>query len=62
MEKFNDLIGNLIRDLPACSIVPQLSMLPRALVTIDLYLKLTGMEMNELNLFKISKNGSGNYT
>jgi hypothetical protein len=26
----NDLVGNRIRDLPACNIVSQLTMLPRA--------------------------------
>jgi hypothetical protein len=31
LKKFNDLIGNRIRDLPACSIVPQPTTLPRAL-------------------------------
>jgi hypothetical protein len=30
IEKSNDLIGNRTRDLPACSIVPQLTTLPRA--------------------------------
>jgi hypothetical protein len=30
IEKSNDLIGNGNRDLPACSIVPQPTMLPRA--------------------------------
>jgi hypothetical protein len=30
IEKFNDLIGISVRDLPACSIVPQPSTLPRA--------------------------------
>jgi hypothetical protein len=30
IEKFNDLIGNPTRDLPACSIVPQPTTLPRA--------------------------------
>jgi hypothetical protein len=30
IEKPNDLIGNLTRDLPACSIVPQPTMLLRA--------------------------------
>jgi hypothetical protein len=30
IEKSNDLIGNQTRDLPACSIVPQLTTLPRA--------------------------------
>jgi hypothetical protein len=29
-EKANDLTGNRTRDLPVCSIVPQLSTLPRA--------------------------------
>jgi hypothetical protein len=29
IEKFSDLIGNLIRGLPACSIVPQPTTLPR---------------------------------
>jgi hypothetical protein len=29
IEKSNDLIGNRIRDLPACSIVPQPTTLPR---------------------------------
>jgi hypothetical protein len=29
MEKSNDLIGNRIRDLPVCSIVPQPTTLPR---------------------------------
>jgi hypothetical protein len=28
-EKYNDLIGNRTRDLPACSIMPQPTMLPR---------------------------------
>jgi hypothetical protein len=28
-EKSNDIIGNPTRDLPACSIVPQPTMLPR---------------------------------
>jgi hypothetical protein len=30
LKKFNDLIGNKTLDLPACSIVPQPTMLPRA--------------------------------
>jgi hypothetical protein len=30
IEKFNDLIGSRTRDLPACSIVPQPTTLPRA--------------------------------
>jgi hypothetical protein len=30
IEKFNDLIGNRTRDLPAFSIVPRLTALPRA--------------------------------
>jgi hypothetical protein len=30
IEKSNDLIGNRTRDLPACSIVPQPTTLPRA--------------------------------
>jgi hypothetical protein len=30
VEKFNDFIGNRSRDLPACSIVPQPTTLPRA--------------------------------
>jgi hypothetical protein len=30
IDKFSDLIGNQRRDLPACSIVPQPTMLPRA--------------------------------
>jgi hypothetical protein len=30
LEHFNYLIGNRTRDLPACSIVPQPSTLPRA--------------------------------
>jgi hypothetical protein len=30
LKKFNDLIGTQIRDLPACSIVPQLITLPCA--------------------------------
>jgi hypothetical protein len=30
MEQSNDLIGNRARDLPACSIVPQPTTLPRA--------------------------------
>jgi hypothetical protein len=29
-KKFNDLIGNQTLDAPACSIVPQLTVLPRA--------------------------------
>jgi hypothetical protein len=29
-KKFNDLVGTRTRDLPACSIAPQLSALPRA--------------------------------
>jgi hypothetical protein len=29
-KKFNDLIGNRTRDLPACSIVPEPAMLPGA--------------------------------
>jgi hypothetical protein len=29
IEKSNDLIGNRTRDLPACSIVPQRTTLPR---------------------------------
>jgi hypothetical protein len=29
IEKFSDVIGNLTRNLPACSIVPQPTMLPR---------------------------------
>jgi hypothetical protein len=35
-EKSNDLIGNRTRDIPACSIVPQPTMLPRAPVTITM--------------------------
>jgi hypothetical protein len=30
IEKYNDLIGIQTRDLPACSIVPQPTTLPRA--------------------------------
>jgi hypothetical protein len=30
IEKSNDLIGNRTRDLPACSILPQPTTLPRA--------------------------------
>jgi hypothetical protein len=30
LKKFNDLIGNRTGDLPACSIVPQPTMLPYA--------------------------------
>jgi hypothetical protein len=30
IEKFNDLIGNRTRHLPACNIVPQPTILPRA--------------------------------
>jgi hypothetical protein len=30
LKKSNDLIGDRIRDLPACSIVPQPTTLPRA--------------------------------
>jgi hypothetical protein len=30
LKKFNDLIENRTHDLPACSIVPQLTTLPRA--------------------------------
>jgi hypothetical protein len=30
MENSNDLIGNQTRDLPACNIVPQPTMLPHA--------------------------------
>jgi hypothetical protein len=30
IEKFNDVIGNRIRDLSACSIVPQSNALPGA--------------------------------
>jgi hypothetical protein len=30
VEKTNDVIGNGIRDLPACSIVPQTTTLPHA--------------------------------
>jgi hypothetical protein len=33
IEKSNDLIGNQTHDLPACSIVPQSSTLPRAPTT-----------------------------
>jgi hypothetical protein len=29
LKKLNDLIGNQTRDIPACSIVPQLTTLPR---------------------------------
>jgi hypothetical protein len=32
IEKYNDLIGNITRDLPVCSIVPQPTTLPRAIV------------------------------
>jgi hypothetical protein len=32
IEKSNDLIGNQTRDLPACSMVPQPTTLPRALL------------------------------
>jgi hypothetical protein len=31
IEKFNDLVGNRTRDLPACSMVPQPTTLPSAL-------------------------------
>jgi hypothetical protein len=34
IEKSNDLIGNRIRDLPGCSIVPQRTTLPRAIIII----------------------------
>jgi hypothetical protein len=30
LKKFNDLIENRTRDLPACSVVPQRTTLPRA--------------------------------
>jgi hypothetical protein len=30
LNKFNDLIGNRTRDLPACNIIPQPTTLPRA--------------------------------
>jgi hypothetical protein len=30
LKKFNDLVGNRTRDLPACSMVPQPTTLPRA--------------------------------
>jgi hypothetical protein len=30
MEKYNDLIGNRTRDLPACSVVPRPTTLPLA--------------------------------
>jgi hypothetical protein len=39
IEKFNDLKGVRIRNLPACSIVPQPTTLPRALT----YAKLKSM-------------------
>jgi hypothetical protein len=32
IEKYNDLIGNLTHDLPACNIVPQPTTLPRSLI------------------------------
>jgi hypothetical protein len=62
MEKSSDLIENQTRDLLACSIVPQPSTLPRAPIALDLYLKLTEMETNEVDLFKVSKNEFGKYT
>jgi hypothetical protein len=36
----NNLIGNRSRDLLACSIVPQLTTLPRALICMECYLNL----------------------
>jgi hypothetical protein len=30
LKKYNDIIGNRTRELPACSIVPQSTTLPRA--------------------------------
>jgi hypothetical protein len=37
LKKSNDLIGDRTHDLPACSIVPQLTTLPRAPPGISLY-------------------------
>jgi hypothetical protein len=34
LKKFSDLLGTQTRDLPACNIAPQPSMLPRTPVTI----------------------------
>jgi hypothetical protein len=39
IEKSNDLIGNRPRDLPACSIVPQPTTLPREPMSSDIYKK-----------------------
>jgi hypothetical protein len=36
IEKSNDLIGIRTRDLPACSIVPQPTTMPRALTVIQI--------------------------
>jgi hypothetical protein len=42
IEKSNILIGNRIRDLPACSIVPQPTTLPRAPYKIGLKNRVVG--------------------
>jgi hypothetical protein len=39
IEKSNDLIGNRTRDLPACSIVPQPTTLPRATLYVNQLIK-----------------------
>jgi hypothetical protein len=40
IEKYNDFIGNRIREFPACSIVPQPTIQPRAPTYIPVYYKM----------------------
>jgi hypothetical protein len=54
-EKSNDLIGNRTRDLPACGIVLQPTIIPRAIIiimiiiTISLIQEITAKETNKIN-------------
>jgi hypothetical protein len=52
LTKFNDLIGTPVRHLPACSIAPQLSTLPRApIITIIIIWVKECRSSNEIRLF-----------
>jgi hypothetical protein len=46
LKQTNDLIGNGNRDLPACSIVPQKTTLPRAPWQFVLRKKITGRDLS----------------